>query len=309
MLFQECFNFFKRSIRCDSSSSSSSSSSFSSPDVVKKESCQLIFGYEVGLHKETKFCTIDVKSKRIRTVTGIRGKVIPKESASNKVIVSDQEDSMEVGNSCNGLILILYSKKHLLFDPLSNKIVAGTRRLPEWGGRCCGLFYHPLAKEYRLLLVKEIGDFRKEYHIYEFGSQKWRTTLSPYFAYRPVTCAPTVTKKVMCWFDPLSPYTSVLVFDINTENLCSEALPPTAQNLCVPKLVAKGGEDLCCCYVRYAETVVDVWVLVDYTDWLWERKYAVCREFRLGKESVPLGSMERPCSSCNACHESCEHSR
>ncbi|CAA0810225.1 Unknown protein [Striga hermonthica] len=79
----------------------------------------------------------------------------------------------------------------------------------------------------------------------------------------------------MCWFDPLSPYTSILVFDINTENLCSEALPPKAQNLSVPKLVAKGGEDLCCCYVRYAETVVGVWVLVDYTDLLWERKNAV----------------------------------
>ncbi|GER40124.1 F-box and associated interaction domains-containing protein [Striga asiatica] len=248
MLFLEWYNLLKSAIRFEYSS-------------------ELVFGYEVALSsEENKFCTINVKSRRIRTLSGLRGKHIY-EPIAGKV---DIEDSMEIGNSCNGLILILYSKKHVLFNPLSNRIAFATRKLPEWGGsRCCGFFYHPLAKEYRLLHVTQIGEYSYEYHIYEFGAHKWRTILTPKISPPPHSFAQlVVTKKAMIWRH----WSSFMVFDTNTEELCLKDSPPTVGE---PKMVAKGGKDLCCCYVRYAETVVDVWVLVDYTNWLWERKYAV----------------------------------
>ncbi|CAA0824440.1 Unknown protein [Striga hermonthica] len=247
MLFLECYNLLKRAIRFEYSS-------------------ELVFGYEVALSREeNKFCTINVKSRRIRTLSRLRSKV-------------NCEKSMEIGNSCNGLILILHSKKHLLFDPLSDRIALATRKLPEWGGgsRCCGFFYHPFAKEYRLLHVTQIGESRYEYHIYEFGAHKWRTILTPKFSHDPPerNAQLVVTKRAMIWRH----LSGFMVFDIITEKLCLKGSPcfkGSTPPVDEPKMVAKGGKDLCCCYVRYAETVVDVWVLVDYKNWLWERKYAV----------------------------------
>ncbi|GER40130.1 F-box and associated interaction domains-containing protein [Striga asiatica] len=249
--FLECYNLLKRAIRCDSSS-------------------ELVFGYEVTLGKK-KFCTINVKSRRIRAVSGLRGKQIFNHF-TGKV---DSKDSMEIGNSCNGLILVLYSKKHVLFNPLSGRIAFATRKLPEWhGSRCCGFFYHPLAREYRLLHMTQIGNNSYEYHIYEFGAHKWRTIPTPKFShyYAPISTAQlVVTKEAMFWWE----FCCFTVFDINTEKLCLKRSPPLGHDADRKMVVATGGEDLCCCYVRYAETVVDVWVLVDYTNWLWEKKYAV----------------------------------
>ncbi|CAA0840089.1 Unknown protein [Striga hermonthica] len=247
MLFQDCYNLLKSSIRFDSSS-------------------ELVFGYEVACEKN-KFCTINVKSRRIRTLSGLRSKYIFNYYAG-KV---DNEKTMEFGNTCNGLILILYSKKHILFDPLSDRTAFATRKLPEWGtSRCCGFFYHPKAREYRLLHVTQIGKHGYEYHIYEFGAHKWRTILTPEDShYPPQSFDPlVVTNKAMIWRH----LDGFIVFDINTEKLFSKGSPPPVGE---PKMVVKGGEDLCCCYVRYAETIVDVWVLRDYKKWLWERKYAV----------------------------------
>ncbi|CAA0824439.1 Unknown protein [Striga hermonthica] len=119
-------------------------------------------------------------------------------------------------------------------------------------------------------IIPSIGKHGYEYHIYEFGAHKWRTILTPEDShYPPQSFDPlVVTKKAMIWRH----LSGFIVFDINTEKLYWKGSSPLVGE---PKMVVKGGEDLCCCYVRYAETVVDVWVLVDYTKWLWERKYAV----------------------------------
>ncbi|CAA0824438.1 Unknown protein [Striga hermonthica] len=189
MLLLECYKLLKSSIRFEHSS-------------------ELVFGYEVALSREeNKFCAINVKSRRIRTLSGLRSKDIYNYFAG-KV---DCEKSMEM-----------------------------------------------------------IGKSSYEYHIYEFRAHKWRTVQTPEFSlYPPESSAQlVVTKRAMIWWD----LTGFKVFDIITEKLCSKGSPPPVGE---PKMVAKGDEDLCCCYVRYAETVVDVWVLVDYKNWLWERKYAV----------------------------------
>ncbi|CAA0840085.1 Unknown protein [Striga hermonthica] len=203
MLFLDCYNLLKRAIRCDSSS-------------------ELVFGYEVVFEKK-KFCTINVKSRRIRTVSGLRSKDI----CNNFAGKVDSEDKMEIG-----------------------RIAFATRKLPEWyGSRCCGFFYHPLAKEYRLLHVTQIGKSSYEYHIYEFGAHKWRTILTPKFShYSPQSSAQLlVTKKAMFWWK----FGCFLVFDINTEKVCMKGSPPLGHHADSKNVVVKGGEDLCCCYVRY----------------------------------------------------------
>ncbi|KAG8368947.1 hypothetical protein BUALT_Bualt15G0099300 [Buddleja alternifolia] len=129
--------------------------------------------------------------------------------------------------SCNALVLLTSTlvtfKYYVLLNPLLSKgrvatIDGGTKR-----GHPCGFFFHPLAKEYRILFSYR-GEGRYEYHLYLFGTKTWRRTMNPYFHCEPI-CYKVINRGGfngggLHWY-----INEIMVFDIISEELSMKPLP------------------------------------------------------------------------------------
>ncbi|GFP93383.1 hypothetical protein PHJA_001482700 [Phtheirospermum japonicum] len=136
-------------------------------------------------------------------------------------------------NCHNGLVLLTSPypvHRHIVVNPLSNKIV--TRISPLfWGGYPCGIFFHPLAKEYRVLNVQKLMTNYYEYHLYLFGTKTWRKTNTPYFNSGPpdcydskqlLNCNPVIANGALHWYIGKI---MIMIFDMITEGFCVKPLP------------------------------------------------------------------------------------
>ncbi|KAI3445470.1 hypothetical protein Pfo_002135 [Paulownia fortunei] len=183
---------------------------------------------------------------------------------------------------CNGLVLLTshYPSYHIVLNPLSKKIVT-TIGDPITRGRPCGFFFHPLAKEYRILTVQK-KETTYEYQLYLFGAKIWRRTANPYFYCRPtyhrngqerLISNSSIVNGVLHWY-----IGRIMIFDIITEEFSIKPLPFEVcfrgEVFPMHKLLVK--EDrLCFCHVGCDELVMDIWILDDYANWSWVRKYIV----------------------------------
>ncbi|CAH9089920.1 unnamed protein product [Cuscuta epithymum] len=191
-------------------------------------------------------------------------------------------------NACGGLALISTRNeeaytKYAVFNPLSRDRVqiVGTPNVSN--SRACGIFYHPIAKEHRILAVYGREPLF-EYHIYSTGSKRWRQTASPYFHYEPkrlwadgetpydvVDGNPAIVNQALHWH-----VGGVMIFDMVSEELSLRHLPfedYMAEKKYTAFLLVK--EDrLCFCRVEYERLAIDIWVLEDYGNWSsWTKKY------------------------------------
>ncbi|KAG8369028.1 hypothetical protein BUALT_Bualt15G0107600 [Buddleja alternifolia] len=196
--------------------------------------------------------------------------------------------------SCNGLVLFAsayYFFKFFVFNPLSPK-----RRMTIINAEdptlfhgiphsfyfdSCGFFFHPLAKEYRILSCLQSATHNK-YYLYLFGAKMWRKTVNPSFGYHPsqYSCGrkniyrtPAIVNGGLHW------YTSerIMIFDMFTEMFSVRPLPfeesyQGGSYMC-DLLVER--DQLCCCNVGYQERAMEIWILKDYDNWSWTRKYII----------------------------------
>ncbi|CAH9089918.1 unnamed protein product [Cuscuta epithymum] len=191
-------------------------------------------------------------------------------------------------NACGGLALISTRNeeaytKYAVFNPLSRDRVqiVGTPNVSN--SRACGIFYHPIAKEHRILAVYGREPLF-EYHIYSTGSKRWRQTASPYFHYEPkrlwadgktpydvVDGNPAIVNQALHWH-----IGGVMIFDMVSEELSLRRLPfedYMAEKDYIAFLLVKE-ERLCFCVVDSKRMGIDVWVLEDYGNWSsWTKKY------------------------------------
>ncbi|XP_057792119.1 uncharacterized protein LOC131008977 [Salvia miltiorrhiza] len=191
--------------------------------------------------------------------------------------------------SCNGLVLLSSTHRDRIqygvFNPLSDEaitIIQPPAGIPT--PQPCAFFFHPGAKEHRILAVggKRDPDLGYEYQIYSFQTRRWRPIANPYFRFRPwkseldsVDGSPAAANGALHW------YTGVItVFDVMSEELTVKVLPFVDYLL---KLVYFNGylvtrgeeEELCFCVVGRREAAVEVWVLEDYGKWRWCRKWKI----------------------------------
>ncbi|GFP98813.1 hypothetical protein PHJA_002025200 [Phtheirospermum japonicum] len=195
-------------------------------------------------------------------------------------------DCADVVSFCNGLVLLtsLYpTYHHLVFNAVSNKVTM--RISPLFSGGCpCALFFHPLAKEYRILNVTQIKTNYYEYHLYLSGSKTWRRTANPSFNLRPpyisknhkterYSSNPAIANGALHWYIRGN---KILAFDMIREEFCVKHLPLKGfygKKVCCLPYVLVNEEDRLFIFCYSPKSLVDVWVLEDYANWAWIRKY------------------------------------
>ncbi|XP_012851489.1 PREDICTED: F-box protein At3g07870-like [Erythranthe guttata] len=192
---------------------------------------------------------------------------------------------------CNGLALFeLPGFSCIVVNPLSKKSIE-TISDTFLGGRTCGFFFHPVAKEYRILNVRKVETDEYEYQIYLFGAKKWRKIANPYFSRRPthyrnkpnkeiVDGNPAIVNDALHW----CMNEIIMVFDIIKEEFSVRPAPERSyywmRNLYVKD------DQLCFCRVIHGEPLMDIWILEDYENWSWVRKYVVNLDWDMNKYPV-----------------------
>ncbi|KAH7853997.1 hypothetical protein Vadar_008944 [Vaccinium darrowii] len=168
-----------------------------------------------------------------------------------------------------------------------------TIRSPVNPGIVCGIFSHPPTKDYRLLFVhrrllcKPEEGFDFEYFLYSLRGQFWRKLGD--FPYRPNPHAPpTILNGALHWV--VNPYwrnenyippcsNSIITFNMDTEEFRSIRHPgliecPTRNvHECFQFFQMKG--KLAFCSGSSSGIFVWFWVLEDYENWIWEKRYFV----------------------------------
>ncbi|KAL7157565.1 hypothetical protein ABFS83_02G085600 [Erythranthe nasuta] len=191
---------------------------------------------------------------------------------------------------CNGLALFTSdnpSRMHIVVNPLSCNMA--TIYGPFKGGDPCGFFFHPSAKEYRILNVRKIEKDKYEYHVYLFGTNKWRKIPDPYFKYEPtrhwsrrkkgqktVNGNPAIVNDALHW-----DIGAIMVFDMISEGFTLRSAPfkETKGRKYVTRHLSANENRLCYCHLGCEEPVMDVWIMEDYEKWSWVKKYVVDLDF------------------------------
>ncbi|KAI8531622.1 hypothetical protein RHMOL_Rhmol11G0150900 [Rhododendron molle] len=113
--------------------------------------------------------------------------------------------------------------------PLTRKKV--TIRSPVHPSAVCGFFFHPLLKDYRLLLVHPKGN-RFEYFVYSLGSQQWRKLAD--LSYRPGAFdQPIIMNGALHWRisnEGTKEYHHVMMFNMGTEKFRAMPYSKTEYN-------------------------------------------------------------------------------
>ncbi|XP_058191701.1 putative F-box protein At5g42430 [Rhododendron vialii] len=194
--------------------------------------------------------------------------------------------------SCNGLLLfrsIIPSSLCLVCNPLTGEKV--TIRTPVHPVIVCGIFFHPLTNDYKLLFVyykvpftsRESVDIK--YFLYNLRGQCWRKLDD--FPYLPSVVAPpailngAVHWMVNCSLNDIARgsvgfVTSIMMFNMDTEEF--RCMPHPRLECPVWKVVKyirlfemKGKLAFC----RVHSSHVYLWVLEDYENWIWGERYSV----------------------------------
>ncbi|EYU26481.1 hypothetical protein MIMGU_mgv1a024112mg, partial [Erythranthe guttata] len=209
------------------------------------------------------------------------------------------EEAYFVG-CCNGLALFhstTPSSLHIVVNPSSNEIQQKIYG-PFRGGHFCGFFYHPLAKEYRILNVLKLETDRYEYNIYLFGAKKWRRIENPYFSRIPsqsrnvkgryrIDGNPANMNDALHW-----DIGEIMVFDIINEEFSIRVLPFEGdyhRGGCFVRHLLVKDNRLCFCIVGHEAPLMDIWILEDYAKWRWVRKYIVNLDWDMNKYPMEEG--------------------
>ncbi|KAL3818010.1 hypothetical protein ACJIZ3_003915 [Penstemon smallii] len=202
---------------------------------------------------------------------------------------------------CNGLVLMkprYPSFDYFVINPLSKGGKITTIYSMISRGDPCGFFFHPLAKEYRILFACKNSGSCYEYHLYLFGAKMWRKTINPYFYCVPprdATCC-AIVNRALHWihsrfvvWERTGENFCIIVFETNNEKFSMRPIPPVQSQSRgrgqTMRLLVK--EDrLCFCHVASEEHVMSVWILEDYVNWCWIRKYNVNLDWDIKKFSM-----------------------
>ncbi|KAF7126410.1 hypothetical protein RHSIM_Rhsim11G0103400 [Rhododendron simsii] len=199
--------------------------------------------------------------------------------------------------SCNGLLLFhsisrsyIPSSLSLVYNPLTGEKV--TIRTPVDPVIVCGIFFHPLTNDYKLLFVYHKQSFFLrasddiKYFLYSLRGQCWRKLDD--FPYLPsVVAPPAILNGAVHWivdrcslndFPPhggsLTSVPSVMMFNMDTEEFgCMPhprlEYPAWTMGKYIRLFEMKGKLAFCCVHSSH----VYLWVLEDYENWIWGERY------------------------------------
>ncbi|PIN25773.1 hypothetical protein CDL12_01485 [Handroanthus impetiginosus] len=201
---------------------------------------------------------------------------------------------------CNELVLLKSSSSSPLsacfvLNPLSEGKITTVHPPNHRPVDPCGFFFHPLAKEYRILAVRKESRTSYEYYLYLFGDKSWRRTSNPCFHCLPtynctsaseVNSFPAILNGGLHWYIGTN---RIMVFDMINEEFCVKPLPfercYEGRDHLMRDLLVKD-DSLCFCHVGCQEGVMDIWILEDYTNWCWIKKYIVNLDWDIDKYPI-----------------------
>ncbi|KAE9446702.1 hypothetical protein C3L33_21386, partial [Rhododendron williamsianum] len=205
---------------------------------------------------------------------------------SAELMLLESPHTPHLYGSCNGLLVFRERFPRTLYfvwNPLTGEKVYV--RPPVHGSMVCGVFFHPLTKDYRLLFMYTEGrDFK--FFIYSLGGQLWRKLDN--FPYGPSALAPPTTLNgALHWMvqpfrindkDDIPFYSSfVMIFNMDTEEFCSKPHPGKGclslsahRDMFIFEMKGK-----LALYMLLDNLVVHVWVLEDYEKWVWGKRHSV----------------------------------
>ncbi|GAA0166677.1 hypothetical protein LIER_21781 [Lithospermum erythrorhizon] len=187
--------------------------------------------------------------------------------------------------------------------------ISGKSRCIPWpptvpyvkGAYMCGMFFHPLASEFKLIFVHR-DEYTEEsycwYYVYGSATNCWRRiNTTPLFFWPTYRYDPVVVDMRLYWMVNLDRFTpipngsddpcmhAVMVFDINSEEL--HTMPHPMLYLChinnfrdnhemmilfemdkklwLAQIIQQGGSGM------------DIWELNDHVNWSWVRRYNICK--------------------------------
>ncbi|GAA0140951.1 hypothetical protein LIER_02204 [Lithospermum erythrorhizon] len=214
-------------------------------------------------------------------------------------------------DSCGGGELLLFlgmfvrdsynDSKYIVFNPISCESRFLHPPCYSFLEKLCGLFFHPLESEYKVLCWKmEVDCFA--YYIYDgLGTETQRKITSTPLFCRPANDeAPVVVEMGLHWMinqDKMGPNRSgfdpcdhtIMVFEIVSEEFRTLPHHPSLDG-------CEGGYSRCMMNHRYMnlfemdkklclshmfpdENRIDIWLLEDYTNWGWIRKHKIFTGF------------------------------
>ncbi|PSS28887.1 F-box protein like [Actinidia chinensis var. chinensis] len=218
--------------------------------------------------------------------------IFDKGDKEDKMMKKMRAGSMHIGvermpilsGSCNGLLLfkpMFPTNFALCFicNPVTWEQM--TVRPPVCGGMLCGFFFHPLVKAIELLFMHPEG-IGFQYFLYSLGDKKGRKTVA--FPYWPTySVNPVIVNGALHWMikhDYKSAEIShcknvIMMFNMDT-GFCT--LPHPGKQCCMPRrhemmqLIEKDGQ---LCFSCICDRSLVIWVLGDYENWFWVKKYKV----------------------------------
>ncbi|PIN25774.1 hypothetical protein CDL12_01486 [Handroanthus impetiginosus] len=204
--------------------------------------------------------------------------------------------SAEFVGCCNELVLLksfFPVSACFVLNPLSEGKITTIHPPNHRHINPCGFFFHPLAKEYRILSVTRRSADMCEYKLYLFGAKMWRSTSNPSFHCMPTYSMPAVLNGGLHWYIGTN---RIMVFDMINEEFCVKPLPfercYEGQRHLMRDLMVQD-DSLCFCHVDCQEGVMDLWILEDYEKWHWIKKYTVNLDWDVDKypikDDLPYG--------------------
>ncbi|KAM7481748.1 hypothetical protein LguiB_006331 [Lonicera macranthoides] len=195
--------------------------------------------------------------------------------------------------SCDGFLMFIATKMKksvFVFNPITRELVTVPSQCTFTAP--CGIYFHPLSREYKLLLCRwTAGNIPRDYYTYSLKSKVWKK-LDHTSSCRTRGDPPAILLNgSLHWMvnrngvnnDKGHVFNSactdgIMVFGTETEDF--QVLPhPGVECYYHPEehenMRLFGTRDhLCLCHVSWAEMIY-VWVLKDYTNWVWDMRYNV----------------------------------
>lgn len=203
--------------------------------------------------------------------------------------------------SYNGLLVFRTPPQYtttILINPITqDKIILHNSCL----GEICGVFLHPIAREYRVLWLKPKENNHVKYRMLSLGSQSYWRELDD-FSYLPRNMSPPVNVNgALHWMSKLHyaddkywlPPCGILIFSISKENFSLRAHPGDTSK-CRANWESHGNTHLlnlegCLSLSQFSDQkVLEIWILEDYTNWVWTKRYNIKIDLDfLGIERIP----------------------
>lgn len=197
--------------------------------------------------------------------------------------------SVEVNNSCNGLILLQHMEIHKLLyiaNPTTKQLVS----LPRCNLTicCAGLGYDPFSKKYKVVCFFRDLDIQMNMMQYgcdvlTLGTDTWRPIELPfeyfYSMERPISVGTYLHFRYKHWRLE-SRFNTITSMDIVNET-CQLTSPPDAISGLFDLLTI--GESLALAPCDYSVCDhIDIWILEDCVKGLWSKKYSIAKDLYYG---------------------------